>query len=108
MHDMPLLFNQRWQKDGQDRKGSDLARWLARVPTLFYQYWYNTANADVLLCLRFLTEIDQDEYRSLEKSLAEDPGARLSQKRLASWLTEFIHGAEGLQAALAEAAAVLC
>ncbi len=96
----PLLLTSDGRKMGKTEKGAIWLDGSRTSPYAFYQYWYNTADADVLLCLRFLTEIDQDEYRSLEKSLAEDPGARLSQKRLASWLTEFIHGAQGLQAAL--------
>ncbi|MFO0944180.1 MAG: tyrosine--tRNA ligase [Pirellulales bacterium] len=95
----PLLLTSDGRKMGKTEKGAIWLDGSRTSPYAFYQYWYNTADADVLLCLRFLTEIDQEEYRSLEKSLTEDPGARLSQKRLASWLTEFIHG-EGLQAAL--------
>ena len=52
------------------------------------------------LCLRFLTEVDQAEYRELERSVAEAPDQRLAQKRLASWLTQFIHGDEGLEIAV--------
>jgi tyrosyl-tRNA synthetase len=96
----PLLLTSDGRKMGKTEKGAIWLDGSRTSPYAFYQYWYNTADADVLLCLRFLTEIDQDEYRSLEKSLAEEPGARNAQKRLASWLTEFIHGSEGLQSAL--------
>jgi tyrosyl-tRNA synthetase len=69
-------------------------------PYTFYQYWFNVSDADVLLCLRFLTEIDQSEYSELEKAVNEDPGQRAAQRRLAGWLTEFIHGSSGLQSAI--------
>jgi tyrosyl-tRNA synthetase len=96
----PLLLTSDGRKMGKTEKG---AIWLdgnRTSPFAFYQYWYNTSDADVLMCLRFLTEIDQEEYRSLEQSLTSDPGQRAAQKRLAEWLTQFIHGASGLQSAL--------
>jgi tyrosyl-tRNA synthetase len=68
-------------------------------PYAFYQYWVNIADSDVLMCLRFLTEVEREEYEVLEKKVAEEPHRREAQKWLAGWLTEFIHGAEGLAAA---------
>ena len=55
----PLLLTSDGRKMGKTDSG---AIWLdARrtSPYAFYQYWYNVSDADVLLCLRFLTEIDQ-------------------------------------------------
>jgi tyrosyl-tRNA synthetase len=46
-----------------------------------------------------LTEIERDEIEALDAARASDPGARASQKRLAEWTTELLHGAEGLAAA---------
>jgi tyrosyl-tRNA synthetase len=46
-----------------------------------------------------LTEIDQAEYKELEQVTAVDAGARLAQKRLAAWLTRFVHGSSGLESA---------
>lgn len=96
----PLLLTSDGRKMGKTERG---AIWLdpnRTSPYAFYQYWFNTADADVLMCLRFLTEIDQEEYRSLESSLQAEPGQRAAQKRLAGWLTEFIHGSDGLQSAM--------
>ena len=95
----PLLLTSDGRKMGKTERG---AVWLdaARTsPYAFYQYWINVADADVLMCLRFLTEIDQAEYQSLEQAVASEPHKREAQKRLATWLTEFVHGAAGLQAA---------
>jgi tyrosyl-tRNA synthetase len=96
----PLLLTSDGRKMGKTEKG---AIWLDETrtsPYAFYQYWYNVSDVDVLMCLRFLTEIEQEEYAALERSLLEDPGQRAAQRRLAGWLTEFIHGASGLQSAL--------
>ena len=95
----PLLLTSDGKKMGKTESG---AIWLdaARTsPYAFYQYWVNVADSDVLMCLRFLTEIDQEEYQSLEKSVADEPHRREAQKRLAGWLTEFLHGSDGLNTA---------
>ncbi|MBX3423300.1 MAG: tyrosine--tRNA ligase [Pirellulaceae bacterium] len=95
----PLLLTSDGRKMGKTERG---AIWLdaqRTSPYAFYQYWLNVSDADVLLCLRFLTEIDCDEYRALEQSLAQSPEHRAAQRRLASWLTEFIHGQSGLESA---------
>ncbi len=95
----PLLLTSDGRKMGKTERG---AIWLdaARTsPYEFYQYWINVNDADVLMCLRFLSEIDVEEYQSLEQSVATEPHKRDAQRRLASWLTEFVHGSIGLQAA---------
>lgn len=95
----PLLLTSDGRKMGKTESG---ALWLdaARTsPYAFYQYWINVEDSDVLTCLKFLTEIDQAECQALEQSVASEPHKREAQKRLACWLTEFVHGAEGLAAA---------
>jgi tyrosyl-tRNA synthetase len=95
----PLLTTSDGRKMGKTEQG---AVWLdaeRTSPFAFYQYWYNTADADVMKCLRFLTEVDREECIELDKSVEEEPHRRLAQTRLASWLTEFVHGQEGLQTA---------
>ncbi|GAB5406127.1 MAG: tyrosine--tRNA ligase [Aureliella sp.] len=95
----PLLLTSDGKKMGKTESG---AVWLdaeRTSPYAFYQYWVNVLDSDVLMCLRFLTEIDQEEYKHLESRVAEEPHKREAQKRLAGWLTEFLHGAEGLQTA---------
>jgi tyrosyl-tRNA synthetase len=37
----------------------------------------------------------------LAESTASDPGRRTAQKRLAEWMTQFVHGESGLKSALA-------
>lgn len=93
---VPLLTTTEGQKMGKTERGTV---WLARErtsPYLFYQYWYNVADADVGGCLRFLTDLTRDEIESLDASRAQAPHERNSQRRLAEHLTELIHGAEEL------------
>ncbi len=95
----PLLLTSDGRKMGKTASG---AVWLdaqRTSPYAFYQYWVNVADSDVLMCLRFLTEIDREEYLSLEKSVVEAPHTRTAQKRLAGWLTEFVHGSSGIASA---------
>lgn len=96
----PLLLTSDGRKMGKTANG---AIWLdpqRTSPYAFYQYWVNVADDDVLMCVRFLTEIDREEYASLQQAVADEPHARAAQKRLAAWLTEFVHGPQGLAAAL--------
>jgi tyrosyl-tRNA synthetase len=96
----PLLLTSDGRKMGKTEKG---AIWLdpkRTSPYAFYQYWINVADADVLMCLRYLTELSELEIAELAQSLSSNPGARDAQKTLARWLTEFVHGNTGLQVAL--------
>jgi tyrosyl-tRNA synthetase len=96
----PLLLTQDGRKMGKTEQGTI---WLSAGrtrPYHFYQYWINMPDAEVLTCLRYLTEIEEDEYRSLEEQVAKQPERRAAQQRLAEWLTQLAHGSAGLQAAL--------
>ena len=95
----PLLLTSDGRKMGKTEKG---AVWLdagRTSPYAFYQYWYQVQDADVMMCLRFLTDVDQEECSELERGVQSEPHRRAAQMRLACWLTEFIHGPEGLAAA---------
>lgn len=94
----PLLTTTDGRKMGKTEKG---AIWLSEdrtSPYAFYQYWINVADDDVLRCIRFLTEIEHDEYLAIEQQMVDKPGA--AQQRLAQWMTEMVHGSSGLATAL--------
>ena len=97
----PLLTTSDGRKMGKTEQG---AVWLdpeRTSPYAFYQYWINVGDEDVLRCIAYLTEIEQDEYQSLAEATASDPGRREAQKRLAQWMTQFVHGEQGLKSAIA-------
>ncbi|MEZ6099683.1 MAG: tyrosine--tRNA ligase [Pirellulaceae bacterium] len=88
----PLLVKADGTKMGKTESGSI---WLApekTSPYAFYQYWFNVADADVDKCLRFLTEIPEDEIESLAQQREASPETRASQTRLAEEVTTLIHG----------------
>ncbi len=96
----PLLLTSDGRKMGKTEKG---AIWLdaeKTSPYALYQYWFNVSDADVMMCLRFLTEIGQEECQDLNAKTEKEPHLRAAQTRLAEWMTEFLHGGDGLATAL--------
>lgn len=96
----PLLLTSDGKKMGKSERG---AIWLdpkRTSPYAFYQYWINVSDSDVLMCLRFLTELSEEEIQQVQASLQNEPHLRVAQKTLAQWLTKFVHGATGLQTAV--------
>ncbi len=92
----PLLTTSDGKKMGKTESG---AVWLdaeRTSPYQFYQYWRNVEDADVMRCIAYLTEIEKDEYDSLAEATKSDPGRRTAQIRLAEWMTQLVHGDEGL------------
>lgn len=94
----PLLTTSDGRKMGKTEKG---AVWLSpnrTSPYEFYQYFRNVSDADVLMTIRFLSDIDETEYRTLESSLVNSPST--AQLRLAESLTRLVHGEQGLRSAI--------
>ena len=94
----PLLTTSDGRKMGKTEKG---AVWLSpekTSPYEFYQYFVNVADADVLMTLRFLSEVDKTQYDAIEANMATSPGA--AQRCLAESLTKLVHGDAGLQSAV--------
>lgn len=95
----PLLTTSDGRKMGKSEKG---AVWLSAErtsPYEFYQYLINVADSDVLLTLRFLSDVSREEYEALTESAREKPQERAAQKRLAESLTRLVHGEAGLASA---------
>jgi tyrosyl-tRNA synthetase len=95
----PLLTRSDGAKMGKTETG---ALWLSpekTSPYRFYQYWINLDDADVGKCLRYFTDLDQEEIRRVEAEHRADPGRRTAQRRLAADLTRLVHGDEGLAVA---------
>ncbi len=93
----PLLTRSDGKKFGKSEEG---AIWLSSEklsPYQFYQYLVRVSDADVIKLLKMLTFLSMDEIREIE---AEMDVPNRAQKRLAEEVTRFVHGEEGLQAAL--------
>src|SRR5699024_6702764 len=69
-------------------------------PYEFYQFWLNTADADVVKYLKIFTFLSREEIEALEVAVQEEPHLRKAQKTLAEEMTKLIHGEEALEQAI--------
>ena len=69
------------------------------TPYTWYQYFLNTADADVIRYLRWFTFLDQAELSELETEVTERPFQRAAQRRLAQEMTDLVHGETARRAA---------
>ena len=98
-----LLTTSEGKKMGKTQKG---AVWLDEnktSPYEFYQYWRNTADADVEKCLKLLTFLPLEEIAELTGF--QDERINRAKEVLAFELTRMVHGEEKALAAQAEARA---
>lgn len=98
----PLLVRSDGRKFGKSEEG---AIWLTSdklSPYKFYQYAFNTTDADVISFMKKLTFMPMEEILRYEEGLMthRDP-PNTAQRRYAEELTRMIHGEEGLRQALA-------
>ena len=97
---IPLVTKADGTKFGKTESG---AIWLdpeKTSPYEFYQFWINTADADVVKYLKFFTFLSKEEIEALEVSVQEEAHLRKAQKALAEEMTRLIHGEEALQQAI--------
>ena len=96
---MPLVTDSEGKKFGKSTGGGSL--WLdpeMTSPYTWYQYFVNTADADVIRYLRWFTFLDQEELARLEVEVEERPFKREAQRRLAQEMTDLVHGVEAREA----------
>src|SRR4029434_5306755 len=70
-----------------------------------YQFWLNSADAEVVAYLRYFTFLPPEEIDALARLTAEAPEKREAQRVLAREVTRIVHGEAGLAEAEATAAA---
>lgn len=90
---VPLVTSADGTKFGKSTGGGSL--WLdpeMTSPYAWYQYFVNTADADVIRYLRWFTFLSIDELADLEDATATRPHERAAQRRLAQELTTLVHG----------------
>ena len=96
---VPLVTAADGTKFGKSTGGGNL--WLdpeMTTPYAWYQYFVNTADADVIRYLRWFTFLSADELAELEEATAERPQQRAAQRRLARELTTLVHGEHATEA----------
>ncbi|MCG7335538.1 tyrosine--tRNA ligase [Sporosarcina sp. ACRSM] len=97
---IPLVTKADGTKFGKTAGG---AVWLdaeKTSPYEFYQFWINTADADVIKYLKIFTFKEREEIEALEVSVQEEPHLRKAQQTLAEEMTRLIHGQEALNQAI--------
>ncbi|MFL0800001.1 MAG: tyrosine--tRNA ligase [Agarilytica sp.] len=96
---LPLVTKSDGTKFGKTEDGTIWLDSKKTSPYAFYQFWLNTADADVYKFLRYFTFLPVDEIQSIEdedKSSGQRPKA---QGVLADEVTRLVHGDVGLEAA---------
>jgi tyrosyl-tRNA synthetase len=97
---LPLITKADGTKFGKTEGGSV---WLDPKKTSvyrFYQFWINSADADVIRYLKFFTFLPQEEITALEAQHNANPGARAAHRALAKAVTNLIHGESATQEAI--------
>ncbi|MDE6059207.1 MAG: tyrosine--tRNA ligase [Clostridia bacterium] len=98
-----LLTTSEGKKMGKTQKG---AVWLDEnktSPYEFYQYWRNTADADVEKCLKLLTFLPLQEIQTL--CAYQDERINAAKEKLAYELTKMVHGEDAANQAQSQAKA---
>ena len=96
---VPLITKSDGTKFGKTEGG---AIWLdpkKTSPYKFYQFWINTADADVYRFLKFFTFMSIEEINALEEEDKNSGKAPRAQYVLAENVTRLVHGDAGLEAA---------
>jgi tyrosyl-tRNA synthetase len=103
---LPLITKTDGTKFGKTESGTI---WLDPAKTSayeMYQFWLNTADADVVRFLRYFTFLSPEAIADLEAQTARAPEKREAQRVLAREATRLVHGEAALQEAEAITAAL--
>ncbi|WP_024442908.1 MULTISPECIES: tyrosine--tRNA ligase [unclassified Mycobacterium] len=96
---VPLVTAADGTKFGKSTGGGSL--WLdpeMTSPYAWYQYFFNTADADVIRYLRWFTFLSAEELAALEEATAQRPHERAAQRALAREFTTLVHGEAATEA----------
>ena len=97
----PLATTASGSKFGKSETGAIYLDPALTSPYKFYQYWYNTDDRDVESHLRLFTLLPKDGIRAVCEAHKKNPGARTAQAKLASEVTERVHGPDAVANATA-------
>lgn len=96
---LPLVTKADGSKFGKTESGTIWISPKFTSPYAFYQFWLNTADADVYTYLKYFTFIDVDEIADVQQSDQNSGTKPEAQGILAAAVTELVHGKAGLTAA---------
>lgn len=96
---LPLVTKSDGTKFGKTETGTIWLDPAKTSPYAFYQFWLNTADADVYKFLRYFTFLSVAEISAIEDTDKAAEGRPQAQSILAEEVTRLVHGDEGLAAA---------
>lgn len=97
---LPLVTKSDGTKFGKTESGTIWLDPSKTSPYAFYQFWLNSADADVYKFMRYFTFLSVEEIDAIEKKDAAAEGRPQGQSVLAREVTKMVHGDEGLSAAM--------
>jgi tyrosyl-tRNA synthetase len=95
----PLITTATGEKFGKSVGGAPALDPEVTSPFKFYQFFLNTADADVVPYLKLFSFLSEEGIVEISAATEERPKEREGQRRLAREVTELVHGPGGLQAA---------
>ena len=91
---MPLITKSDGTKFGKTESGTVWLDEEKTTPYEMYQFFLNTADADVIKFIKYYTFLSKEEIDNIEKEFMEAPHLRLAQKVLAEEVVTLCHGRE--------------
>ena len=88
----PLVTKADGSKFGKSVQGSVWLDASKTSPYRFYQFFIQTADADVVTYLKYFTFLSSEQRSALAESLQKEPEKRAAQHALACELTRLVHG----------------
>ncbi|MGC4175675.1 tyrosine--tRNA ligase [Demequina sp.] len=102
----PLITKADGTKFGKTESGTVWLDAALTSPYAFYQFWLNSADADVIGYLKVFTFLSRDEIAHLESVVAEEPFKREAQRTLAAEVTALVHGPDAVGAVVEASQAI--
>ncbi|MBN3564217.1 tyrosine--tRNA ligase [Aliamphritea spongicola] len=96
---LPLITKSDGTKFGKTESGTIWLSANKTSPYAFYQFWLQTADADVYRFLKYFTFLSIEEIERIEAEDAAAQGRPQAQGILAEEVTRLVHGEAGLTAA---------
>lgn len=96
---LPLVTKSDGTKFGKTESGTIWLSARKTSPYAFYQFWLNTADADVYKFLKYFTFLSVNEIDDIERQDRESGQKPAAQAILAEQVTTLVHGEEGFNAA---------
>ncbi len=88
----PLVTKADGTKFGKSEQGTVWLDAHRTSPYRLYQFFVQTADADVMTYLKYFTFLSHEELRALEQSLQREPEKRSAQQALAREVVRLVHG----------------